>query len=236
MYRILRAKEALVAFKMFIILFVSLFLKSCATTFGIIPQGDKEEFGRILKTKVEDSSNKNKASYFYAEQASSHEFLNTAKYLLLNVMFKDFNCSTMQDSHVSYAISCMVEMTFELSDSKGSRKTIAHRYYTGLFKTKDELKSNGDDIILKTLHSMHFSVDDFAKSVRTNPDFKKFEKEILNREITEGMPEYLLYLSWGKPNRENIYSSGRLKQLIYGRFYVYIKGNKVESWQKFGTN
>jgi hypothetical protein len=236
MNRILRAKESLVAFKMFIIIFLSLFLKSCATTFGIIPQGDKEEFGKILKTKVEDSSNKNKGSYFYAEQASSHEFLNTAKYQLLNVIFKDFKCSTLQDSHVSYAITCMVEMTFELSDSKGSRKTYVRRYYTENFKNKYELKSNSDDFILKTLHSMHFSEDDIAKAVRAKPDFKKFEKEILNREISEGMPEYLLYLSWGKPQSENIYSSGRLKQLIYGKIYVYIKRNKIESWQKFGGN
>lgn len=55
-------------------------------------------------------------------------------------------------------------------------------------------------------------------------------KLVLNEEIKVGMPEKLLFYSWGKPERVNS-SSNENKQYVYDNNYVYVKDGKVVSWQ-----
>lgn len=57
-------------------------------------------------------------------------------------------------------------------------------------------------------------------------------KMVLDEEIKVGMPEKLLYYSWGKPERINTSSAGR-KQYVYDKSYVYVKEGKVVSWQSY---
>lgn len=57
-------------------------------------------------------------------------------------------------------------------------------------------------------------------------------KLVLNEEIKVGMPEKLLFYSWGKPERVNSSSYGN-KQYVYDNNYVYVKDGKVVSWQSY---
>lgn len=75
---------------------------------------------------------------------------------------------------------------------------------------------------------------EIKKVVSKNKSFKKFEKVAIDKEVQIGMPEELVYLSWGKPKNVNrsVGSYGVHKQLIYGeRTYLYIENGLLKSWQ-----
>jgi hypothetical protein len=67
-----------------------------------------------------------------------------------------------------------------------------------------------------------------------NPQFIKFKNTVIEKKIELGMPERLLILSWGVPEKINktVGSWGEHKQFVYNnRTYVYIKNGKISSWQ-----
>ena len=55
---------------------------------------------------------------------------------------------------------------------------------------------------------------------------------VVQQKIKVGMPEELVRLSWGNPQRINTDSNG-LNQWVYGSDYVYIKNGVVSSWQQY---
>ena len=94
----------------------------------------------------------------------------------------------------------------------------------------------------------YIEAEEFAKSFENNGRRYIFEttewnslvkkyglammKLVLNEEIKVGMPEKLLFYSWGKPERVNSSSYGN-KQYVYDNNYVYVKDGKVVSWQSY---
>lgn len=58
----------------------------------------------------------------------------------------------------------------------------------------------------------------------------KMMNNVLNGKINIGMPEKLLIMSWGKPDRINSSSYGD-SQYVYDDEYVYIDNGKITSWQ-----
>lgn len=94
----------------------------------------------------------------------------------------------------------------------------------------------------------YIEAEEFAKSFENNGRRYIFEttewnslvkkyglammKLVLNKEIKVGMPEKLLFYSWGKPERVNSSSYGN-KQYVYDNNYVYVKDGKVVSWQSY---
>ena len=92
----------------------------------------------------------------------------------------------------------------------------------------------------------YIDAEEFAKSFENNGRRYIFEttewnslvkkyglammKLVLNEEIKVGMPEKLLFYSWGKPEQVNSSSYGN-KQYVYDNNYVYVKDGKVVSWQ-----
>jgi hypothetical protein len=69
--------------------------------------------------------------------------------------------------------------------------------------------------------------------VQSNPKSKKYESVAIAKKVKMGMPEALLYLSWGNPKdtNETVTRWGVSKQLIYPRNYIYIRKGVVSSWQ-----
>lgn len=66
------------------------------------------------------------------------------------------------------------------------------------------------------------------KYLKNNPSATKYKDSVLKNKIMVGMPEELLYMSWGYPTRVNASSYG--DQLVYGSQYVYIRNGRVTSW------
>ena len=81
-------------------------------------------------------------------------------------------------------------------------------------------------------------IKDIKNYVQSFPKFKKYEKIAIDKKIKIGMPEKLLFLSWGYPNKINK-TVGKLfgvhKQCIYKDWnnstYVYIENGLITSWQ-----
>lgn len=71
--------------------------------------------------------------------------------------------------------------------------------------------------------------------VKFNPQFQEYEQVALNKQVTLGMPESLLLLSWGKPQDINttVVPNKVHKQYVYGSgVYVYTDNGIISSWQK----
>lgn len=70
--------------------------------------------------------------------------------------------------------------------------------------------------------------------VRKYPQYKKYGKVAMDRQIQIGMPEPLLILSWGVAEdvNETVTRYGVHKQHVYGKQYVYTENGFITSWQK----
>jgi hypothetical protein len=84
---------------------------------------------------------------------------------------------------------------------------------------------------LEKANSMRLGLID--EYVSANPNSSTYKQLSVQKKIAIGMPEELVYLSWGKPNKVNttVTRTGSRKQLVYGRSYVYIENGTVTAWQ-----
>lgn len=67
------------------------------------------------------------------------------------------------------------------------------------------------------------------------PQYKKFQKYAEKKQLTIGMPEHLLGLSWGQPARvaEEANDSGVYRSFYYpGNYLVITKDRLIKSWKK----
>ncbi len=88
-----------------------------------------------------------------------------------------------------------------------------------------------DKACLKQLEDKRLS--DIDAYFKINPKDKKYKELTVGKQIQIGMPEELLYLSWGKPSKVNktVTQYGTDKQCLYRSHYVYVRNGKVSSWQ-----
>jgi hypothetical protein len=171
-----------------------------------------------------------KGKSYYTTFKTPSDFLNSSKYNVSNLDVLDTSCRTRQATVYSYKINCSTEI--KLSFAKEKAVVEASVKIFNSFSSKEELIKVSEKILSTDLFKSFSSSDPLAGLRKKYPSFIQ---QVIKRSISEGMPEELLYLSWGEPGSKNVYNSGRRKQLIYGRKYLYIENGVISSWQSFSN-
>lgn len=158
---------------------------------------------------------------FYVYSKKSYD-LNTAEQVT------SFYCSSMASERFLKPINPAESFsTFdECSNSNAIKEEIA--------KEKKRIEGIRSSSRQRQQANEQRRISEIEKYLEKNPKFMAFKHNAIKKEISMGMPEELVILSWGKPQSVNTTVTSRRvhKQMVYGRRnYVYVDNGVVTSWQ-----
>ncbi len=204
--------------------------------FYVVGPGDKP---RCIHSNNASGEQKKYASLNECHASAEYEE-KEIKYARYYIYSKDGYDDSSTQKVLSYYCSSM--------DSERLRKPINPNESFGTFEEcnrSESLKGHHNEINKrletarennrnKKLQVEGKRVSKIKEFVEKNSQYKSFMKTAVEQKISMGMPEELVVLSWGKPQRVNTTVTKRRvhKQMVYGRRnYVYLDNGVVTSWQ-----
>jgi hypothetical protein len=105
-------------------------------------------------------------------------------------------------------------------------KKAKNQYQAKLHAEKAKIRAQIAKAKAQSAQAEEIRISSIKLFVQRSPSSINYQQTVIEMKITRGMPEELLYLSWGRPIKSNnsIGSYGVHKQLVYGPGnYVYVK-------------